>query len=104
MTHQDAYFDTLARIEKGEWDFGCTDEDNEARATKAAKALAHFARLNEQDGDGCPVSEIIVDFLADLMHLGEVIHFRVLDAESAVIPLVRIAAVHFNAEINEPQG
>nr|WP_227639128.1 hypothetical protein [Klebsiella pneumoniae] len=44
------------------------------------------------------VSEIIVDFIANLMHLGEAINFRVLDEESAVIPLVRIAAVHFNAE------
>lgn len=34
----------------------------------------------------------------NLMHLGEAINFRVLDEESAVIPLVRIAAVHFNAE------
>ncbi|APM73632.1 hypothetical protein DKM48_27245 [Klebsiella pneumoniae] len=36
--------------------------------------------------------------LPNLMHLGEAINFRVLDEESAVIPLVRIAAVHFNAE------
>ncbi|XJG53700.1 hypothetical protein AB2G28_24495 (plasmid) [Escherichia coli] len=66
--------------------------------SEAAKALALFARLNEQDCDGHPVSEIIVDFIANLMHLGEAINFRVLDEESAVIPLVRIAAVHFNAE------
>ncbi len=73
------------------------DEENEERAIKAAKALALFARLNEQDCDGHPVSEIIVDFIANLMHR-EAINFRVLDEESAVIPLVRIAAVHFNAE------
>ncbi|MBO1996746.1 hypothetical protein J4714_12720 [Staphylococcus epidermidis] len=47
------------------------DEENEERAIKAAKALALFARLNEQDCDGHPVSEIIVDFIANLMHLGK---------------------------------
>ncbi|AQL13553.1 MULTISPECIES: hypothetical protein [Enterobacterales] len=98
MSQNEAYYDTLALIEKGQWCFGSMDEENEERAIKAAKALALFARLNEQDCDGHPVSEIIVDFIANLMHLGEAINFRVLDEESAVIPLVRMAAVHFNAE------
>ena len=92
MSQNEAYYDTLALIEKGQWCFGSMDEENEERAIMAAKALALFARLNEQD------CEIIVDFIANLMHLGEAINFRVLDEESAVIPLVRMAAVHFNAE------
>ncbi|KOY60437.1 hypothetical protein AM629_19425 [Photorhabdus heterorhabditis] len=39
MPKTDAYFDTLALIEKGEWDFGSMDEENEVRVIKAAKAL-----------------------------------------------------------------
>ncbi|HHD7476775.1 TPA: hypothetical protein ACOVJJ_005014 [Klebsiella oxytoca] len=98
MSQTEAYFDTLALIENGEWNFGNMDEENEERAVKAAKTLALFARLNDQDREGHPVSEIIIDLITNLMHLGEAIDFRVLDEESAVIPLVRIAAVHFNAE------
>ncbi len=70
MSQNEAYYETLALIEKGEWSFGSMDEENEERAIKAAKALALFARLNEQGSDGHPVSEIIVDFIANLMHLG----------------------------------
>lgn len=45
MSQNEAYYDTLALIEKGQWCFGSMDEENEERAIKAAKALALFARL-----------------------------------------------------------
>lgn len=45
------------------------DADNASRAGAAAAALAAFARYTGLNSDCEPAETVIVDFLADLMHL-----------------------------------
>lgn len=69
----------------------------EDRAAMAAETLAHFASRTGLMQDGEPVETIIVDFMADLMHLCE--HIGLISPEFNKFPdLLATAEMHFEMD------
>lgn len=70
---------------------------NEDRAAMAAETLAHFASRTGLMQDGEPVETVIVDFMADLMHLCE--HIGLISPEFNKFPdLLATAEMHFEMD------
>ncbi|KAB0853681.1 hypothetical protein FZI13_18715 [Cronobacter sakazakii] len=69
----------------------------EDRAAMAAETLAHFASRTGLMQDGEPVETVIVDFVANLMHLCE--HIGLISPEFNKFPdLLATAEMHFEMD------
>ncbi|NCH98251.1 hypothetical protein [Cronobacter dublinensis] len=69
----------------------------EDRAAMAAETLAHFASRTGLMQDGEPVETVIVDFMANLMHLCE--HIGLISPEFNKFPaLLATAEMHFEMD------
>ncbi|WP_312200559.1 hypothetical protein [Kosakonia cowanii] len=78
-------------------EFPVVIHDNRQRAALAAEALWLFAQRTGMAEDGEPVGSVIVDFIADMMHLCHQVGI-ISPAGNGLPELIKAAEYHFDAE------
>ena len=78
-------------------EFPVVIHDNRQRVSLAAEALWLFAQRTGMAEDGEPVGSVIVDFIADMMHLCHQVGI-ISPAGNGLPELIKAAEYHFDAE------